>query len=190
MPNRIICPDDEELSNWTPSIWSIMNKVRLESFYWGVGVAIGELPPFFMGRASRLSGFDPDDEDDLKEFQELKEKRDRGVELSLLERGKIWMERAVENIGFVGILICASVSVIRSTYYAVHAKHFTLFNIFHSLSRSPNSFRIHCLMQSVRCVDISSCHSGHSSVRRSLANRSSKFICRNSSSSYCSAMYC
>lgn len=90
-----------------------MNKVRLESFFWGVGVAIGELPPYFMGRASRLSGFDPDDADDLKEFEELKKKRALGVELSLLERGKIWMEQAVENIGFVGILICASVCTAR-----------------------------------------------------------------------------
>lgn len=86
-----------------------MNKVRLESFFWGVGVAIGELPPYFMGRASRLSGFDPDDADDIKEFEELRKKRALGVELSLLERGKILMERAVENVGFVGILICASV---------------------------------------------------------------------------------
>lgn len=88
-----------------------MNKVRLESFFWGVGVAIGELPPYFMGRASRLSGFDPDDADDLKEIEELKKKRALGVELSLLERGKILMERAVENVGFIGILICASVCI-------------------------------------------------------------------------------
>ena len=36
---------------------------------WGAGTALGELPPYFMARAARLSGEEPDDED-LKEFLE------------------------------------------------------------------------------------------------------------------------
>ena len=54
------------------SIWAIMSKVRIEAFCWGAGTALGELPPYFMARASRLSGYDPDDDED--EFQELQEK--------------------------------------------------------------------------------------------------------------------
>lgn len=51
-----------------------MQKVKIESVMWGAGTALGELPPYFMARASRLSGYDPDDEDDLKEFEELQKK--------------------------------------------------------------------------------------------------------------------
>lgn len=41
---------------YTVSIWNIMWKVRIESMMWGVGTALGELPPYFMARAARLSG--------------------------------------------------------------------------------------------------------------------------------------
>ena len=50
-----------------------MSKVRIESFCWGVGTALGELPPYFMARAHRLSGYDPDD-DEEDEFLELQQK--------------------------------------------------------------------------------------------------------------------
>ena len=50
-----------------------MSKVRIESFCWGVGTALGELPPYFMARAHRLSGYDSDD-DDEDEFLELQQK--------------------------------------------------------------------------------------------------------------------
>ena len=39
---------------------------------WGAGTALGELPPYFMARAARLSGEEPDDED-YKEFLSLVE---------------------------------------------------------------------------------------------------------------------
>jgi hypothetical protein len=32
-----------------------MAKVRLEAMMWGAGTALGELPPYFMARAARLS---------------------------------------------------------------------------------------------------------------------------------------
>jgi vacuole membrane protein 1 len=40
----------------TVTIWNIMSKVRVESMMWGIGTALGELPPYFMARAARLSG--------------------------------------------------------------------------------------------------------------------------------------
>ena len=51
-------------------MWSIISKVRLEAFMWGAGTAIGELPPYFMARAARLSGADLD-EDEFEEIEEL-----------------------------------------------------------------------------------------------------------------------
>lgn len=91
-----------------------MSKVRFEAFLWGAGTALGELPPYFMAKASRLSGYDPDDAEDFKEFEELNKKRELGIELSMMERAKLFMERAVEKVGFLGILACASVSSLKT----------------------------------------------------------------------------
>ncbi|XP_070549732.1 vacuole membrane protein 1-like [Ptychodera flava] len=54
------------------SMWTIMSKVRIEAFMWGAGTAIGELPPYFMAKAARLSGIEPDDEE-YEEFEEILE---------------------------------------------------------------------------------------------------------------------
>lgn len=88
-----------------------MSKVRLEAFLWGAGTALGELPPYFMAKAARLSGYDPEDAEELAEFEALKAKRNAG-NLSLVDRGKLFMERVVERIGFLGILACASVNIL------------------------------------------------------------------------------
>lgn len=89
-----------------------MSKVRPETILWGAGTALGELPPYFIAKSARLSGYDPDDADDLQAFEELKKKRELGVNLSILERAKLLVERIVEKVGFLGILACASVSLL------------------------------------------------------------------------------
>lgn len=104
----IICPE-EPYDKRVPNIWAIMSKVRFEAFLWGAGTALGELPPYFMAKAARLSGYDPDDAEELAEFEALKAKKNQ-KNLSLMDRGKLFMERVVERIGFFGILACASVS--------------------------------------------------------------------------------
>lgn len=106
-PDDIICPDVSD-TNVPPNLWNIMAKVRLEAFLWGAGTALGELPPYFMARAARLSGYDPDDDEDLQKFEELNKKKERG-NLSILDKAKLFMERVVEKVGFLGILACASI---------------------------------------------------------------------------------
>ncbi|XP_063927167.1 vacuole membrane protein 1 isoform X2 [Zophobas morio] len=107
-PDEIICPD--ERNPLAVSILTIMSKVRLEAMCWGAGTALGELPPYFMARAARLSGIDPDDDDDdLKEFEELKRKQSNKKDLTLIERGKLFVEELVQRVGFLGILGCASI---------------------------------------------------------------------------------
>ncbi|KAF8768304.1 Vacuole membrane protein 1 like protein [Argiope bruennichi] len=49
-PDEIICPEGDS-SNNIISILAIMSKVRLEAFMWGLGTALGELPPYFMAKA-------------------------------------------------------------------------------------------------------------------------------------------
>jgi len=62
-PSQIICPpspDEERAANAIKmTVWAILSKVRVEAFCWGAGTAIGELPPYFMARAARLSGSEP-----------------------------------------------------------------------------------------------------------------------------------
>jgi hypothetical protein len=55
-PDSIVCPDSPAGVGMGVSIWDILSKVRVEAFCWGAGTAIGELPPYFMARAARLSG--------------------------------------------------------------------------------------------------------------------------------------
>jgi len=43
---------------------------------WGAGTALGELPPYFMARAARLSGEQPTDDEDYKEFLSIVEEGD------------------------------------------------------------------------------------------------------------------
>ena len=66
---RIICPDAlngtlassatgasvvGDLAHTTAvTLWAIIGKVRLESFMWGAGTALGELPPYFMAKAGQ-----------------------------------------------------------------------------------------------------------------------------------------
>lgn len=42
---------------------------------WGFGTALGELPPYFMARAARLSGMG--DDEDLEKFTELLQHKKR-----------------------------------------------------------------------------------------------------------------
>ncbi|XP_059487658.1 vacuole membrane protein 1 isoform X2 [Neocloeon triangulifer] len=116
-PDEIVCPDHPSAS-WeaTTSVWSavlaIMAKVRLEAFMWGAGTALGELPPYFMARAARLSGGtdeDEDDDDELRDFEELQRKQQNHEEMTIVERTKLGVEKLVEKVGFFGILACASI---------------------------------------------------------------------------------
>lgn len=113
-PDRIVCPEGNSTSSSTDAaglitIWHVMSKVRVEAFMWGAGTALGELPPYFMARAARLTGVDADDED-LEEFEDLQRRalEDR-QHLSLLDRAKLAVERLVQRVGFLGILACASI---------------------------------------------------------------------------------
>ncbi|XP_052738984.1 vacuole membrane protein 1 [Bicyclus anynana] len=93
-PNDIICPSEIDPKN-VVSIWNIMAKVRIESMMWGMGTALGELPPYFMARAARLSG---------GSVVELTEKDD-----SRTGRAKVMVQKLVQKVGFAGILACASI---------------------------------------------------------------------------------
>ncbi|XP_069827901.1 vacuole membrane protein 1 [Dendropsophus ebraccatus] len=103
-PDEIICPD--EGVEGSISLWSIISKVRLEACMWGAGTAIGELPPYFMARAARLSGAEPDDEE-YEEFEEMLEHAQTAQDFA--SRAKLAVQNLVQKVGFLGILACASI---------------------------------------------------------------------------------
>ncbi|XP_023825008.1 vacuole membrane protein 1 isoform X2 [Salvelinus sp. IW2-2015] len=126
-PEQVICPQEEVLLGGTEavaqagveglagvaaavqgsiSLWTIVSKVRLEACMWGAGTAIGELPPYFMARAARLSGEEPDDED-YEEFGELLEQAETSQDFAT--RAKLAVQKMVQRVGFFGILACASI---------------------------------------------------------------------------------
>lgn len=109
-PDQIICPQIIDPS-WSVGLWNIMRKVKLESIMWGAGTALGELPPYFMARTARLSGHDPDDEDEeLREFEELQlKKKTDPKSMTFMDKLKLSVENIVNRVGFFGILACASV---------------------------------------------------------------------------------
>ncbi|XP_074079671.1 vacuole membrane protein 1 [Macrotis lagotis] len=74
--------------------------------YLGAGTAIGELPPYFMARAARLSGAEPDDEE-YQEFEEMLEHADSAQDFA--SRAKLAVQNMVQKVGFFGILACASI---------------------------------------------------------------------------------
>uniref|UniRef100_A0A182T6R0 Vacuole membrane protein 1 n=1 Tax=Anopheles maculatus TaxID=74869 RepID=A0A182T6R0_9DIPT len=108
--NRILCPDDNVPKNLIiPSLWSIMAKVRYEAFLWGAGTALGELPPYFMAKAARLSGNNAEELENLQELEKLQKRKEKGEKIGLFDKGKLMMEDIVERVGFFGILLCASI---------------------------------------------------------------------------------
>lgn len=108
-PLTILCPDKVD-PFWAVSVWNIMRKVHLEAIMWGAGTALGELPPYFMARAARISGHDPDDESELAEFEDLqKKKKENPSNLVFIDRAKLMVEGLVNRVGFFGILVCASI---------------------------------------------------------------------------------
>uniref|UniRef100_A0A8C9U6E6 Vacuole membrane protein 1 n=1 Tax=Scleropages formosus TaxID=113540 RepID=A0A8C9U6E6_SCLFO len=105
-PDQIICPPEQVAVEGSISLWAIISKVRLEACMWGAGTAIGELPPYFMARAARLSGAEPDDED-YEEFEEMLEQADTAQDFAT--KAKLAVQKMVQKVGFFGILACASI---------------------------------------------------------------------------------
>jgi membrane protein YqaA with SNARE-associated domain len=111
-PTTIQCPqptggDGSAAALLEVGVWAIIAKVRVEAFCWGMGTAIGELPPYFMARAARLSGGEPDE--DTEEFLELQEKLKNPEKMTRFERAKYGIQQLVERVGFFGILAAASI---------------------------------------------------------------------------------
>ncbi|KAF9168633.1 Vacuolar membrane protease [Actinomortierella ambigua] len=86
------------------TILNIFRAVQWESFFWGLGTALGELPPYFVARAAALSG---DRNEELAKIEELIEKNPDQV--TYKERILLMVHEGMKRLGFFGIFLCASI---------------------------------------------------------------------------------
>ncbi|KQS43814.1 uncharacterized protein Dere_GG26771 [Drosophila erecta] len=103
-PDMKVCPQEPYQRN-CPDVWQILAKVRPEALLWGIGTALGELPPYFVARRARLSG----KELDGAEGDKLLDGKRMSGKLGIFDRAKLFMERVMRKVGFLGILLCASI---------------------------------------------------------------------------------
>ncbi|XP_009800965.1 vacuole membrane protein KMS1 [Nicotiana sylvestris] len=83
---------------------SILPQVQLEAILWGLGTALGELPPYFISRAASLSGSRVDA---MKELDASSESN--GFLATRLTQMKRWFLSHAQYLNFFTILILASV---------------------------------------------------------------------------------
>lgn len=102
--HRLQCALSNPAVSGTLSLWAIFKLIRWESFAWGAGTALGELPPYFVARAVALSG---GKSDELADFESglNKAPEDR----SLKETVSLMLYSALRRLGFLGILLFASI---------------------------------------------------------------------------------
>jgi vacuole membrane protein 1 len=94
----------------TISVLTIYQAVILEAFLWGLGTAIGELPPYYVARAASLAGKKSEELDEI--LEEVNVGSDQYKTLSLVERLKILIYKTLQKHAFICILVLASVSTL------------------------------------------------------------------------------
>lgn len=95
-PDDIICPN-QVTSRDQVTFLTILQKVALESFMWGLGTAIGELPPYI---AARVKG---------QAIQRSVSGDNLGGETSQAAWWERWMILSINKMGFIGILLFAAI---------------------------------------------------------------------------------
>ncbi|KAJ3161827.1 Vacuolar membrane protease [Geranomyces michiganensis] len=104
-PNSFVCDaPGTAVASTAVTIWQIAQKVRWESFFWGMGTSIGELPPYFVARAAAEAGRDDQGFDSIEGV--LKKPANSRT---IGERVQVFMYNLMQSMGFFGILLCASI---------------------------------------------------------------------------------
>lgn len=95
-PHDILCPE-HILGQDQVTFLMILQKVALESFMWGLGTAIGELPPYIAARLrAQTVGRGPGGDSPQSEQGDT-----AGWE--------VYMIKIINKVGFIGILLCAAI---------------------------------------------------------------------------------
>lgn len=91
------------------AVATIYQSVIIEAFLWGLGTAIGELPPYFVARAASLAGNKAEELDEL--IDESKVNLEDKSQLPLIERMKVFIYKTLQKNAFICILVLASVTI-------------------------------------------------------------------------------
>ncbi|KAJ3696085.1 hypothetical protein LUZ60_001462 [Juncus effusus] len=86
-------------------VMKILAQVQLEAVLWGIGTALGELPPYFISRAARFSG---ERFESMEEMENGDNKKD-GFISKIVKRTKNWLVSNSQRLNFITILVLASV---------------------------------------------------------------------------------
>ncbi len=90
--------------NQVVSFWMILYNVQLEAFIWGLGTAIGELPPYFMAKAAAEAG---KSNEEIEELRHLESHSPSGF----MDKVKSFLYSHLKQHGFITVLLCASVII-------------------------------------------------------------------------------
>jgi len=98
IPNRWSYSSFEKCERYsgepTIGMHDIYYAVIIEAFLWGIGTAIGELPPYFVARAASMAG---------GTHEELENQE------GLFKTVKDIIEKALKNHAFIVVILCASI---------------------------------------------------------------------------------
>lgn len=83
----------------------ILPQIQMEAVLWGIGTALGELPPYFISRAAQLSGSKSDAMEELGGSSN----KENGVIANHLTQIKYWLLSHSQYLNFFTILMLASV---------------------------------------------------------------------------------
>ncbi|CAK7340711.1 unnamed protein product [Dovyalis caffra] len=84
---------------------SILPQIQLEAVLWGIGTALGELPPYFISRAASMSGSKLEV---MKEFESFSVE-DNTIMATHTKQIKNWLLSHSQYLNFFSILVLASV---------------------------------------------------------------------------------
>ncbi|XP_023000445.1 vacuole membrane protein KMS1-like [Cucurbita maxima] len=84
---------------------SILPMVQIEAILWGIGTSLGELPPYFISRAARLSG----SRSEAMEELDASSRETNGLISTYLNRIKRWFLSHAQHLNFLTILLLASI---------------------------------------------------------------------------------
>ncbi|KAG6574990.1 Vacuole membrane protein KMS1 [Cucurbita argyrosperma subsp. argyrosperma] len=103
---------EKDCSEFGPAVFtsqvplsSILPMVQIEAILWGIGTALGELPPYFISRAARLSG----GRSEAMEELDASSRETNGFIPTYLNRVKRWFLSHAQHLNFLTILLLASV---------------------------------------------------------------------------------
>ena len=87
------------------SFMTILLNVQIEAIMWGIGTALGELPPYFMAKAAAESG------DKSEEIDEVENTQKNKKEAGFVDKIKLFIYNHLKRHGFITVLLCASVRI-------------------------------------------------------------------------------